>query len=79
MQVENDGEPMFGMLSQNFSDALNGPVVGTNEIVLNPAKAFSRDLQLLIRKGLVKDTGEQLETDACRLHAACRHGSDLHL
>ncbi|CAL8467634.1 g7172 [Coccomyxa elongata] len=60
-QVENDGEPMFGLLSQNFPDAANGPRVGTNEIVFNPAKAFPCNLQLLIDKGLVQDTGRRVD------------------
>lgn len=49
---------MFGMLSQNFPEAVNGPIVGTEEIVFNPAKAFPGPLELLIEKGLVRDTGK---------------------
>ncbi|BDA42714.1 hypothetical protein COCOBI_03-6070 [Coccomyxa sp. Obi] len=60
-QVENDGLPMFGLLSQNFPDAANGPRVGTNEIVFNPAKAFQCNLQLLIDKGFVRDTGRRVD------------------
>ncbi len=59
VQVENDGEPCFGLLSQNFPDAANGPKVGTNEIVFNPAKAFPQNVQLLIDKGFVQDTGNR--------------------
>ncbi|EIE19329.1 hypothetical protein COCSUDRAFT_58623 [Coccomyxa subellipsoidea C-169] len=60
-QAENDGEPMFGMLSQNFPEAANGPVVGTEEIVFNPAKAFPASLELLIEKGLLRDTGRRVD------------------
>ena len=34
------------------------PIVGTEEIVFNPAKASPGPLELLIEKGLVRDTGK---------------------
>ena len=82
MQVENDGEPMFGMLSQNFPEVVNGPVPGTEEIVYNPAKAFPLSLKLLIEKGFLRDTGKTYQATALicvrrRTHCA-RDGNEGH-
>ncbi len=52
------------MLSQNFPEAANGPVVGTEEIVFNPVKAFPASLELLIEKGLLRDTGNSYQVTA---------------